>query len=496
MQIDTATAASGVHLRSASIPGRCHGTLVFAVGPRDEPVVLTGITHLALHLIEGRVGSVPIPTSSSVTESAITFEASGTSDRVLAHLQRVVEAIRSFDSVGRVELDHQKRLLHVEEPVAYVHSGANLLTYRYGLGELGCYGFGLATVAAITRKDVVAWIRRSFVAANAGLVLTRPLPASFDLDLAVGDVPARSRPRPVATTPRVVRDAVRGVALSLLMQTTDAVLVGQTIRASLASRLVHETALAYSSAVAIARVDATTSLVNLTLDPLEPDIPATLRESVLALRHLSVYGPSPDDLALALEYVRVDLAADPASVCDDLVESVVDDLRGFESPSRDARLASLRGATPATIAAIVREALPSLIVQVDEDADIGSVAAQLALAVDSFDLMVDRPAKVWKKAAKGRAIWQATKKSGLAGYRATVTSKRLVYRSDADGVMAVEFDDLAVVGERPSGSLVLVDRWGRTRRVVASDWKDGADFVAALRKALPKRLLRAFPSAD
>jgi hypothetical protein len=293
-----------------------------------------------------------------------------------------------------------------------------------------------------------------------------------------------------------VRDNVTGVAVSLVVETTDANLVGEAIRASLSSRLSHETVLAYSPAVSIARVDATTSLVNLTLDPLEKDVAETLRETVLALRHLSVYGPSVDDLALALEYLRLELAAEPASVRNDLASSLIDDLRSFESPSRDDRLAALRRTTPATIAAIVREALPSLIVQVDQGADLGSLSAQLGIAVESFHLRVDRPTKLWKRAAKGRTAWRSTKTSGLEGYRALVTPKRLLFRSEQDGVTAADFTELALVGERPDGALVLVDRRGRDLSIEPSDWKNGATFIAALRKALPKRLLRRLPEAD
>lgn len=493
MQIESATTASGVRLRSASLPGRCYGALVFGVGTRDEPVPSTGITHLALHLIEARAGSATIPTSSAVTESAVVFQASGTAEQVLARFAHLAQAIRALDLIAGEDLDRQKRLLQVEEPERYVQPGADLLTYRYGLGELGSHGFGFATVSAISKKSVGAWIRRSFVAANAGLVLTRPLPASFDLGLSEGEAPARSRPRLVASTPRIVHDGVSGVAFSLLVETTDAALVGAMLQASLLSRLRQETVLASSPALAIARVDATTSLVDVALDPLDEDVAETLRETVLALRHLSVYGPSPGDFARALEHIRLELAADAASLRDDLAAGLVDDLRAFDSPSRDDRLAALARATPASVAALVRAALPSLIVQADRNAEIGSVAVQLGIAVESFDPLVDRPTKVWKKATRGRASWQTAKGSGGAGYRSVVTPKRLVYRSAEDGVMAVEFDDLALVGERPDGSLVLIDRRGRARCIDASDWKDGAAFVATVRKALPKRLLRPFP---
>jgi hypothetical protein len=50
------------------------------------------------------------------------------------------------------------------------------------------------------------------------------------------------------------------------------------------------------------------------------------------------------------------------------------------------------------------------------------------------------------------------------------------------------------VGERPDGTLVLVDGSGRWLPFETGDFRSGKRFLKALRKALPAELRRPFPA--
>ncbi|RKR76217.1 hypothetical protein [Frondihabitans australicus] len=498
MQIVTSTTPSGILTRTANVPGRTYGAVVFGVGTRDEPVATAGMAHLALHLIEAALEPRLIPSRARLDANSITFEASGTTAQVVAHFRAIADAVLALGSVTAYELGRAKRLLEVEEPGEYRHPGVDVFTFRYGLGELGRTGFGFPGIAATSKKDIARWAASRLVAENTAVVLTKPLTASFDLDLPTGPVPTRGDAVQILETPTLVASENLDVCASLVVPAAGAEALADAIKFGLRERLVDQAGLAYDVSVATARVDEATAALSFDVSPRRDDLPETVRALVLGLQDIADDGVSPAAVTLAVEFARLELASDPASVRDSLVGEATLSLRGFSADSRDETLGLALALTPETVAAAVAAAMPSLLVAFDDDADektMAKVAKGLSLPIDPFRLLQPVSEKLWKKAVKGDAVVFTKKKiKGLPDAEAVITDSALLHRYEDDSYAAVEFDDLILVGERPNGTLVLVDGAGRWLPFTVKRWKNGQRFVKALRKAVPAELVREFPA--
>ncbi|AMM19114.1 hypothetical protein AX769_01885 [Frondihabitans sp. PAMC 28766] len=496
MQIVTSTTPSGILTRTANVPGRTYGSITFGVGPRDEPVELRGMSHLTLHLVEAALEPKLIPSKAYLDEGSIRLDASGTTAQVLSHFRAVADAVVALGSVTAYELGRAKHLLEVEEPIDYRHPGVDTFTLRYGLGEIGRNGFGSPTIASVGRKDVARWAAAHLTAENAAVALTKPLTASFDLDLPAGARPTRGVPVPLLTTPTLVAFENRGACASLVVESAGSEQLGEAIHLALAERLVDQAGLAYSVDYDHVRVDKQTAVLSYPVEPAFDDLPEVVRILIQSLHDFADDGVSPAAITLAHEYTKLALASDPDSVRESLAGANALDLRGFTPPSREEQLLAAASLTPESVAAAVTAALPSLFVAFDEDASLKKVAKALSLPIDPFQLLQEAPEKLWKKAVKADDVVTFLTKSGadVRSAEAVVTESALLHRYDDATVAAVDFADLVLVGERPNGTLVLVDAAGRWLPFVAADWKQGKQFVKALRKALPAELIRAFPA--
>jgi hypothetical protein len=496
MQIVTSTTPTGILTRSANVPGRTYGSLAFGVGTRDEPVDLAGISHLVLHLVEAALEPQLIPASAHLDENSIRFDASGTTAQVLSHFRAVADAVVALGSVTSYELGRAKHLLDLEDPAGFRHPGVDLLTFRYGLGEIGRSGFRSPGVSAFGKKDVARWAASRLVASNAAVALTKPLTASFDLDLPAGERPERGVAVPLLDTPTLLASENLGVAASLTVPAAGSEQLTEAVRLALVERLVDQAGLVFRVDSDLARVDEQTAAVTFSVEPAPEDVPEATRILVQALHDIAADGVSPAALALAVVETRLGLASDPSSVLGSLAESVVLELRGFTADTREQQLAAATAATPESVAASVSSALSTLIVAYDDEADLGKVAKALKLPVEPFELLRPAAEKLWKKAAKGAdaVVFSAKREKGAADSEAIVTPSALLQRYDGESVAALDFDDLVLVGERPDGTLVLVDGSGRWLPFEAGSWKSGKRFVKALRKALPAELRREFPA--
>ncbi|GAA4679273.1 peptidase M16 family protein [Frondihabitans cladoniiphilus] len=494
MQIVTSTTPNGILVRSASVPGRCFGALTFGVGTRDEPVALAGITHLVLHLIEAEMGS-DAAFRAQIDENTLDFTTSGTAAQVTAALRRVAAIIGGLGGVGKSEIARQKHLMHVEEPGSYSSPGFDSATYRFGLDDLGVPAFGFPTLESLTKKDVLAWAGSWLTAENAAVAITKPVGATFDLDLPSGPVPIRRAPISTGETPALVPCNLAGARLSLVVDAASAEQLGEAIRAALKRRLSDEAGLVYSVDLATIPMDVSSTEIVFAIAPLEVDLPEAVRAAVLGLRDFAQDGVSDEALATAADVVRLGLGSDPASIRDWLIEANEASLRGFVSPTRDEAVAAAAAFTPAFVAAALTAALPSLVVEFDDRADLGKVAKKLEIQVVALEALESFTPKAWKKATKDARIWEARKKTFPEGLTAVITAGGLFYDPAGQGdPQRLLFGDLVLVGERPTGQLRLVTVNGGELIVDPADWKQGKQFVKALRKAVPAELVREFPA--
>lgn len=485
MQIVTSTTANGILTSSASVPGRCYGSIAFGVGTRDEPVAHRGISHLILHLIETAMEPALIPADAALDEGALTFSASGTTAQVLRFFETLSDAVLALGSVSSFELSRAKRLLELEDPGSVASPGVDMRTFRYGLGELGRAGFGEPGASEIGKKDVSRWAATWLTAENAAVALTKPITASFDLDLPSGPKPFRGTAVARPGTPTLIASENAGIGASIVLPSTGAQELGTAVHLALRDRLRVEAGLAYSVDFDLTRVSDTESALTYSFEPALADIPEGVRALVHGLQDIADEGVSAAVLTLAVEHARLAAASDPESVAAHLRDANGAALRGFGTATREESIATASAFTSESVAAAVSAALPSLLVAFDGAADLAKVAMSLKLPIDPFDLLQESTEKTWKKAVKaGAPVWSGRKSAGAEGVEAIVAADAVLFRED-DVVAAVRFDDLLIVGERPEGTLVLVDADGRWDAFHAGEWKRGKAFVKALRKALP-----------
>ncbi|HEY1135079.1 MAG TPA: insulinase family protein, partial [Nocardioides sp.] len=291
----------GVRARWLDVPGTVVGTLTFGVGAADEPPYLAGITHLAEHLVFRSIGDVGARANGVTGPDTVTFFTTGTAREVADFLEAVAAAVRE----PRFSADDLVRELHVirAERPGGESPDLGLLTYRFGLTGPGLAGAGWPALPAITVEEVREWMAHWFVAANAVLTSSAPLPTDLDLRLPIGRSPQRSVPVPIVRAATLVEAPKHGVAASLLVPGEHADVLGACLERELFTELRTRRALVYTVAADTTPVGPDAVHLSLVLDPATVDVPATVELLVTTLRRIAVDGVRAEVLADAVAAV-------------------------------------------------------------------------------------------------------------------------------------------------------------------------------------------------
>ncbi len=359
----------GVPVFWADLPGPLTGTLIFGVGSRDEPAPLMGITHLMEHLAFRPLEPLVIRHGGVVDDQTLAFYATGQPDQVATFLNGITRGLTASGKVTEEDLAREKAVHHAEHPWTYEEPDAGLLTYRYGIGGLGNANANDPTISAITAAELGDWSQTWLTAENAALSFTGPPPAGLDLSLLPGPAPQHREPAQMGQTPCLVESAKQGVALSLLVPFEAAHLLGDAIEFDLRHRLRHQLGLIYSIDVFFTRVDEQTIQLDIVLDPLPDQIVTTVEESVALVRRVSTGGFSDHAIDHARSEIVTSLAWVNATIADHVDALATGHVTGRMPPSPEFLLDSAQQLEPATLARMLNEALPSLIVAFDDDAE-------------------------------------------------------------------------------------------------------------------------------
>lgn len=119
MNTMVAAAHNGIAAYSMAGAGICTGTLVFAVGFRNEPAPLAGITHLIEHVLLRMVHPMPMSHGGAVDVDSVEFYATGEGDVVAGFLNAIAAAIVGFAAVSEQDLELEKSVVEAEDPLAY-----------------------------------------------------------------------------------------------------------------------------------------------------------------------------------------------------------------------------------------------------------------------------------------------------------------------------------------------------------------------------------------
>ena len=475
--------------------GVCTGTLTFAVGCRNEPPTMAGITHLVEHLVLRLAQPVPNIHGGTVKVDSVEFFSSGDPRAVANFLNTIASVISGFASVTEEDLALEKLVIEAEDPRAFHAVSGGLLTYRFGASGVGAAQFGAPATSGFTRTEVLEWAKRWLTVENAALTFIGRLPELLDVRLPSGGIVGREQSSPVVTTPRLIESTKGGVALSFSVPLQQAGLLGEALRFELLSRLRHARGLIYSVEVFTTQIDGAWCQLDLILDPIEKNVVAALRASVDAVRDVAANGFSETAVQSAQSVRVTELGWEHPAASEYLDRLAIDGLLGRVTPSREALLDQAVSLSSLELTTALGESLASLIVACDRDVNLSKPDVKaLAMTIDRYDIWQQHDGK------KGRHRHEYGE--GAIGYRkwrsrssnaALWLTKSHLLKRESGEKSSIRLADVVVVGDRSCGCISLMDRWGRSLELDVDQWRGGKKLRRRLLKAFPVEIVRAFP---
>ena len=493
MQSVNTTSHNGVQSYWLDCAGLSTGTLVFGVGLRDEPATLAGITHLVEHAVLRMVQPVTLPHGGIVNEDSLEFYAAGDAETVAGFLNAIAAAISTFSAVTDKDLALEKAIIEAENPRKFSAVSSGLLTYRFGTSGLGAAHFGAPSTMGLTSAEVIEWAERWLTNENAAVTFTGPLPDALNIRLPQGRAVSREASHPISMTPTLIRSQKSGVALSFIVPSRNAGLLGLALRYELLSRLRHNGGLIYSVVIFTNEIGTDESQLDLVLDPVEPNIVPALRASLDTVRDVALTGFSDAAIQSACNEQLIAVEWDE-SVPHYLDQLAVDTLRGRVTPSRQELLERTKTLSSAELTATLKDSLDSLLAAIDKNTRLRKPdTADLGICVDRFEIWQRARStkdprssdttsdgyRKWRHKSSKAAIW--------------ITPTRLMMR-ESGKTKSIHREEIAVVGDRNCGCICLVDRRGRTGEIDVDEWKGGKKLRTRLLEAFPASTVRPFPA--
>lgn len=498
---------NGIPLHFALHAGPTQASLYFGVGMRNEPPHLAGITHIAEHIILSMVHPLPQWHGGSVTEDAVEFHVFGRVDEVAQVLNRVAEAVRNFETFSDHMLAVAKAGIEAENPVAYERNSAGLATNRFGATGLGMSQLGAPTTLAITRPELVSWVREWFTAQNAAIKFAGPSLASLDVVLPAGQRIERVTEVSLSECPKVVLSPKEGVALSLIVPTHSAKILGEAVRSELLERLDSQRGLIYSVDVLTTHVDASTTQIDWVLDPTFAKTRRTFIAAVESLNELATDGPSEFALLRAQRHLEAELAWDINGYSFEyLGDTAINRLLNRPSTLPQEQLTRANSATVDELREVLDAAMGSLIVAVDRDVPISTkLATKLGLTLDrqSFWDKADTPPVLTdpQRCDEPAQADDGPVATDLEGTRwkhrgtketLTITGTQMI-STKPKRTLSVRLEDVVLVGNRTCGCVALLNKRGESTEISTENWKRGKRLKIALLAAFPVEIVRNFP---
>lgn len=473
--------------------------LVLAVGQRDEPPQLAGITHLAEHLVIRLAGMDATFKDGETGLSTVSFSTTGTAEGCLDFARRIAAAIADVDRLTDAEVALELDIVEREDPLRFAETIPSLSTIRWGLDGIGLHGAGCSTLPTITRDEVVAWVRRWFTGDHAAVVLSGPWGSEVEPALELpGPPPGRRRRAATPSgleTPVAVTTPLGGAALSLVVPVTIAPALGQAAGLEFFLRLRHDAGLAYEVDVLTERLDADT----VQLDVVVGAGTERAREAAVALVDLARAVADRGFSALAVDRARLSatlLQGDRDARADLAARDAVHALL-LGHPASDLDVELDRGACIAgdDLREAWSHALRTAVVMVDEDADLGDpedFSRALGMPFDDLAPAVAIGPREAARAFRRHRTWRNAVLPALASDRVALVDDRLVVRSgDRGWTVAIQDLSVAVASD---DEVVLVMRDGRRLRIERDGWFRGASLlaatIAAVERLAPDRLRR------
>lgn len=472
------TEVDGVAVFWSPAPGPLTCGLMFRVGRADETLPTAGITHMVEHLTMAPFGPHDDDSNAFVDETRTVFHSAEGERDVAAFLGGVTAALVEPD-VTRLEMERGILLDEARSRSPAVDSELRRLRF-------GPTGHGLAAVPelglnTVTPEAVIDWARSRFTAANAALVLSRPVPAGLSLTLASGARHGAVQPIPVdrLQLPAVAHLPVDGVAIGFVARRRAAVTVAvEIIERRVRRQVRHERGLAYEIGTAFDALsprDAHVSLYAACPD----DRFVTVNDTVLIeLRQLASEGPTDAEVRSSKDGYRRHLTSPEACLwlADFMArESLWDGVALSPEGLMDEREA----VDTLAVAEATRELLASAIA-----------------FVPSEDLLDREGWEQYPEWSDHQVSGRVFRPGVLAGYLGGMRRQRLIVGEEgvtavanaARGhVQTVRYADCVGLEVAAEGRMV----WGRDGTVVPVGepvWRGGAEAVRMVDAAIPRSL--------
>lgn len=475
---------------TTDLPLTFTGTLSFGVGQRDESPLTAGISHLVEHLVMARVGQVDIAHNAVTAIDHITFFAQGDPGLVADFLNRVASAVGSLRSITDDEVARQRDLIAIELGDGDQSTGLGPLIDRYGAAGLGLVELGQPAHRTLTREQVVRFAGTWLHSGNAVLSFTGAVPDALAIDLPDAQpVPERNGDEPVRASGWLLSGGPP-LSLSLILDGDPSArgLTTVAIERALHDELRTARGLVYSVGGLTSIIDDTRRHAAFVLDPREGDIQRAAVAAVETLRRLADDGPSDEDLRrLKADYARY--SDDPQARQEELVDAAVAYIRG-EIDERRLGPLDLDGVTSDDVAAVLRGALPTLLVSMsapEVSAD-GIEALGLPSAERESDLVGRTRFELVKHLARPSIVLLSPRWfSGARGHQLLLDEHRIAVISSS-AVIEVRWDELVLAGIDSQGGWDLTDRYGRGIMVAPAVWRGWSRARSVLESQVPEAI--------
>ncbi|NJD28434.1 MAG: insulinase family protein [Chloroflexi bacterium] len=337
-------------------------TLAFGVGRAHEPVIQSGMTHLAEHLILTAIDQALDHSNGSTEPFRVTFTIRASPGDASRFLRDVC------DQIARPRLSRIHEEANVLRSEAAVRSNATSIEGRLNFLRVGYQGLGKVELPELFLRHLDPevlreWIARHFVAGNAAIWILGQLPD----DLYIALEPGPATPLPTIETipgyegPTMLLDEVGGVGASFDVEPSLAVQVAlRTIEQHLKRALRVERGLGYAISAEYRPVEKDRAVAFVFASCLPEKVADVQRAMLETIDDVAARGPSEDEIADYCETFLRD-ASDPMAYPARLDRRVQDTLMGIEPTSVATRVDEMWRLQPDQVAAAFRAARETML---------------------------------------------------------------------------------------------------------------------------------------
>jgi zinc protease len=432
--------------------------LLVRSGRGAEPLALSGITHIASHLIANEIGLDPHGPGAYQDLDVLGYSFTGDPEHIRAYLS----TWGSMLSAPPVEeLAYAIQQCTDERPTAEVGSAEQLLRLRHGATGPGALSFDEFALRKAGHKQVHGWSSRHMHSSNAALWFSGPLLEGLRLRLMNG-VPVRTQaPLSQIPTPGAAYGTKGEVGFSFLVPRSHA----------------------FEACIDIAERRARHELINRrgACTRIEFDVRRHGTENLELLVVADALNGRDNEVLLTLLWVFDHLAATPPT------PEEVDEYRNavaglffqpeyFAARARDAAVQFLVGA-PLDTWSRTYEELDALTPEAVSEAARRALGTTLAVASRDCELLTERFAYVgsWVPTLAQGAFFKPVLLPGeKSAQRELVVGKAGLTLREGDHLASVFFSECALLIRSDDGYRELISENGSRAVIIANAWEKSA----------------------